>query len=73
MFIDTGPTFNLNHDVSWRIKQKSISTEDTENQNCLNVYEAAIVFKLVSTLLQVSIIILQENSRQIFFVHYRLV
>lgn len=74
-FIDTGPTFHLNHDVSWRIKKKSISTEDTENQNenNLNVYETAIVFKLVSTLLQVSITILQKNSRQIFFFHSRLV
>lgn len=61
-FIDTGPTFNLNHDVPWRIKQKSISTEYMENQNenSLNVYETAVVFKLVSTLLQVSVIILQE-------------
>lgn len=56
-FIDTGPVWNLHYEVFWQVTQKQslINYTDKELENTLNIYEAAVVYKLVETLLQVGI------------------
>lgn len=67
-FVDTGPVFNLMQKVPWKIGQKSDQSVnvDSQHENTLNIYEAAIVAKLVETLLQVSTLYMLSNEKPIF-------
>ncbi|KAJ8964339.1 hypothetical protein NQ314_004982 [Rhamnusium bicolor] len=52
-FLDTGPVWKLQHNVSWLSHRKN--GEQNENQNCVNIYEAAVVVNLVQALIKVSV------------------
>ncbi|KAJ3660379.1 hypothetical protein Zmor_004829 [Zophobas morio] len=49
--IDTGPVWQLPHDVKWNSKNLKF-TKDYDLQNCLNIHEVAIVVTLVKALLK---------------------
>lgn len=53
-FLNTGPVWKLEHSVEWllsnNIKSKSGSFDD---KKCVNVYEAAIVYSIVTALIKV--------------------
>nr|CAH7738094.1 unnamed protein product [Callosobruchus chinensis] len=62
IFLDTGPVWDLNHDVPWLEHPK-----DDSSKNCVNIYEAAVTAILVKTLLQAGV----ENSQIGVIASYR--
>ncbi|VEN40836.1 unnamed protein product [Callosobruchus maculatus] len=52
VFLDTGPVWDLNHDVPWMEHPKDGSND---SKNCVNIYEAAVTAILVKTLLQAGV------------------
>ncbi|CAH1985188.1 unnamed protein product [Acanthoscelides obtectus] len=64
IFLDTGPVWNLVHDVPWLEHPKD---DRSDNINCVNIYEAAITAILVKTLLQAGV----ENSQIGVIASYR--
>ena len=61
--IDTGPVWQLPHDVKWNSKNLKF-TKDYDLQNCLNIHEVAIVVTLVKALLKVSRLLESTNDQQ---------
>lgn len=49
-FIDTGPVWNMDKKVSWS-KMESFEEGSSDKQKCLNIFEAAVIFYLVSALI----------------------
>ncbi|CAG9821751.1 unnamed protein product [Phaedon cochleariae] len=53
-FLDTGPVWNLEHNVPWMIS-KNDSSGQNDNDHCVNIYETAVTLKLVQTLLKAGV------------------